>query len=134
MSNEKLKITTPRGSIFHVTTKDGSVKAELSWSPGFGGEYTRRFSNAQMWLDSEVLRYNRPYVPFDTGMLISSGDLGTRIGSGVVEYIAPYAKETYYTHKNYKDSPRRGAYHFERMKINHKEALLRGAGRIAGGR
>lgn len=46
----------------------------------------------QKALDSEVLRRSDPYVPMRTGALKKSGIIGTKIGSGLVQYVAPYAK------------------------------------------
>lgn len=51
---------------------------------------------AQKFLDSTVLKDTDPYVPMRTGVLKKSGILGTRIGSGLIEYIAPYARKCYY--------------------------------------
>ena len=45
----------------------------------------------QTFIDSEVLRLNAPYMPFQSGQLIQSGIHGTDVGSGVVRYNAPYA-------------------------------------------
>ncbi len=133
MANPKLKISTPRGTIIQTATKNGKVRAELKWNEGFGSEWTSRFETAQKFVDSEVLRYCDPLVPFQTGMLKLSGKLGTVIGSGEVRYIAPYAKKMYYgTHFKFNDAPTRGAYWFERMKITRKESILKGAARIAG--
>ena len=51
---------------------------------------------AQKYLDNAVLKDTDPYVPMRTGVLKKSGVLGTRIGSGLVEYVAPYAWKCYY--------------------------------------
>ena len=130
----KLKITTPRGAIFQTTGKNGRTKAVLEWNPGFGAQYTGRFTTAQKYVDSEVLRYSDPYTPRDTGMLILSGKLGTVIGSGEVEYLAPYARRLYYgKDMRFRGAPMRGALWFERMKVDHRAAILRGAEQIAKG-
>lgn len=81
-----LKIETPRGALVTRTGKDGSVTAQLTWNPRFGPQRSRRFQDAQSFIDSEVLRLDSPYVPFQTGMLDRSGMLGTDIGSGEVCY------------------------------------------------
>lgn len=89
----------------------------------------------QKFVDSEVLRLSSPYVPFQTGALEHSGILGTNIGSGEVIYNAPYAADQYYktsTSRSY--DPQRGAKWFERMKIDHKDEILRGAKKISGGK
>ena len=91
--------------------------------------------NVQKFVDSEVLRLCSPYVPFQTGNLDRSGVTGTSIGSGEVNYIAPYAAQQYYkTSISRPYDPQRGAKWFERMKIDHKAEILRGAKKISGGK
>lgn len=150
-----MKIETPRGAIVH--TACGT--ARLTWNPGFQPRWQGRYDRAQMYVDSEVLRLSAPYIPFQTGMLKKSGILGTEIGSGTVEWIAPYARYLYYgkvygpnvplsdggffsptapkrpTGKELKfhGAPMRGAFWFERMKAAQKQHILAGARRIAGG-
>ncbi len=89
----------------------------------------KRFSKAQKVLDSEVLRRCDPYVPMDTGNLKRSGITGTVIGSGEIVYTAPYARRQYYSthfrHKRANKSGLRGAYWFERMKVDQKDDILR---------
>lgn len=133
MANKKLVVETPAGKVVIITSKNGSAKAELVWNPGFGPRATQGMVTAQKFVDSEVLRYSGKYTPLRTGALIRSGSLGTIIGSGEVRYVAPYARRLYYNpHYRFAGAPIRGAKWFERMKINHKEAILRGAGKIAG--
>ena len=86
-----IEIKTPRGQIIQTTTKSGKVKAELTWNRNFAPTRTANFSRAQKFVDSEVLRYCSALIPFQTGILDRSGKLGTVIGSGLVQYIAPYA-------------------------------------------
>lgn len=111
----------------------------------------------QKYIDSEVLRLNNSYTPWQSGQLIQSGIHGTDVGSGIVRYNAPYARYLYYgklmvapngsswarqgekkkvTNKDltYHGAPRRGSYSFERMKSAHLREILQGAARVAGGR
>lgn len=111
----------------------------------------------QKYIDSEVLRLNAPFTPFQSGQLIQSGIHGTDVGSGIVRYNAPYARYLYYgkvmvgsngspwakkgekkrvTDRNitYHGAPMRGSYSFERMKTAHQRNILQGAARVAGGR
>lgn len=102
--------------------------------------------DVQKYIDSEVLRLSDPYVPFDTGNLKKSGQRATEIGSGVVQYNAPYARYQYYgrvmvgpapkqvtnTPLTYQGAPKRGKLWFERMKADHKAAILQGARKKAG--
>ena len=110
------KITTPRGSI--VQTGHGS--ARLEWDPSFATRQNEQFS-----------RRCSPRVPFDTGMLEKSGKLGTVIGSGEVDYAAPYAAAQYYnTSESRSYDPNRGGQWFERMKASEKEEILDGAEKV----
>lgn len=121
-------ITTPRGQIIQTTTKNGTVKAQLTWNKDFAPRRKQNFTRAQKFVDSEVLRYCSALVPFQTGMLDKSGKLGTTIGSGVVQYIAPYAAHQYYntaTSRPY--DANRGSKWFERMKVAYKKDILKGA-------
>lgn len=76
------RITTPRGSVFTVTGKDGSVTAKLEWAPGFAQKKAEGFSRAQAFVDSECLRYMNPLTPRRTGMLIKSGNDGLYFSVG----------------------------------------------------
>lgn len=122
-----LKINTPRGSITSVNTKGGKIVVRLKWNSGFAPEKEACFNRAQAFVDSECLRRMNPLAPRRTGMLIKSGTLGTVIGSGEIEYLAPYARKQYYKHKT-------KAKWFERMKASHKEPILKGAMIIAAGK
>lgn len=122
------QITTPRGSIV-VQGQNGI--AELKWDATFVPRTNQKFSRMQQFVDSEVLRRCSPRVPFRTGMLEKSGQLGTTIGSGVVEYIAPYARRQYYdTAESRAYDPNRGAHWFERMKVAEKKEILEGAKKV----
>lgn len=123
------KIVTPRGMIY--PTKSG--KAKLEWNTTFQ-RWPRNFSAAQSFVDSEVLRLSEPYIPLLTSMLIKSGILGTYIGSGLVEWIAPYAKAQYFSRRKpgSQTGPLRGPLWFERMKPVNRNRIVAGARRIAG--
>ncbi len=123
------QISTPRG----VIVQGSEGKAELKWDASFAPRVNQNFSQMQKYIDSEVLRRCSPRVPFQTGMLERSGQLGTTIGSGVVEYIAPYARRQYYdTAETRAYDPNRGAHWFERMKVAEKGEILEGAKKIGG--
>lgn len=90
----------------------------------------------QKFIDSECLRLSNEKAPFDQHTLIESGESNTKTGSGEVIYNTPYARRLYY-HPEYNFStehnPQAGGYWFERMKQQHKERILAGARKIAGG-
>jgi hypothetical protein len=114
----------------------------------------------QRFIDQEVIRLMDPYTPMLSGELVKSATLGTRIGTGEIQQIAPYARYQYYgmlmvssitgssyaiygedkvltnTDLQYNTSkhPQAGPYWFERMKADKKEQILRGAQKVAGGR
>ena len=77
-------------------------------------------------------KLNTPAVQFDfKTMLEKSGKLGTDVGSGEVDYIAPYAAMQYYQTADTRPyDANRGAHWFERMKVAEKEDILRGADKI----
>lgn len=103
---------------------NGTVR--LTWRPGAGARLNTLISEKQELIDSEVLRRCAPLVPKRTGTLERSGITGTVIGSGLVQYTAPYAKRQYYnTAESREYDPRRGGRWFERMKATNKAALLR---------
>lgn len=119
-------IETPRGSLYQSKGKNGKVTARLEWNAGFGQQYSQGFRKAQEFIDSECLRYSDPLTPRRTGYLIKSGQLGTVIGSGELNYLAPYARRQYYENAG-KSGGQRGKLWFERMKAAKKETIRKGA-------
>lgn len=126
-----LKIKTPNGFTYQSPT----AGAAFSWNSTFGPDMTRRFTQAQKFIDSEVLRFCSVRVPFQTGMLQKSGITGTIVGSGEVTYTAPYAARQYYhTARSRSYDANRGSYWFERGKAAEKQRILQGARKLAGGK
>lgn len=127
---KKFVIETPRGQISTYEVTKGNLKgrviARLDWEPGFKPDKEKGFATAQEFVDSECLRYMNPLTPRRTGVLIKSGTLGTVIGSGQIEYLAPYARRQYYEHKAKKKW-------FETMKQGHGETIRKGAARFVAG-
>lgn len=121
-------IRTPQG----VIMVNKNQKAVLNFQLSF---FQKKFSAAQKFVDSEVLRRCEPYIPLLTGMMILSGLLGTEIGSGTVSWIAPYSRYQYYLPKEIgtQTGPLRGPFWFERMKMDHGAEIVEGARRIVGG-
>lgn len=121
---KKFEIVTPRGTITTYTVKKGELAgrtiARLTWAPEFKPDKEKGFSSAQEFVDSECIRRMNPETPRRTGVLIKSATLGTVIGSGEINQIAPYARRQYYEHKE-------KSYWFERMKNRHKDSILKGA-------
>jgi len=112
----------------------------------------------QKFIDQECIRLMAPYTPYRQGILEKSATLGTKIGSGEINQIAPYARYQYYgklmvssitgsawarmgekkvlTDKDLEYSkaahPKAGKLWFERMKADHKKNILEGAKKVAG--
>ena len=124
-------ILTPRGSL--SVSKAG--RAELSWNVTFRPKWWKRYSNAQMFVDREIIRLSEPFTPMRTGVMIASATLGTEIGSGLVKWIAVYSRWQYYSPRpvGSETGPLRGPFWFERMKANYGRRIIAAAKRIAGG-
>lgn len=123
-------IQTPRGMV----TQGPNGTARLTWNPDFVDRWGGRYKLSQKYVDSEVLRLSEPYTPLLTSMLIKSGTLGTVIGSGLVTWIAPYARAQYYSRRQPGSAtgPMRGPFWFERMKSVKKDQITAGARARAG--
>lgn len=138
-----MRIETP----IDKTIKANGSTAKLVWAKDFQPKWQGRYTRAQMFVDSEVLRLSEPYIPFQQGVLRTSGILGTVIGSGTVIWNTPYARYDYYgkvmvgrapkrvtnTDLKFHGAPMRGAFWFERMKADKGRQILKGASKIAGG-
>ena len=86
--------------------------------------------HTQMYIDSEIIRRSDPRVPFKTGNLKRSGILGTRIGTGVIQYTAPYAKIQYL---NGRSNGQRDRKWTRRTWISDGKTILRNAQKIING-
>ncbi|WP_079708088.1 minor capsid protein [Paraliobacillus ryukyuensis] len=51
---------------------------------------------SQVFLDNEVLKDSNYYIPMDTGNARDSGIIHSKIGSGQIQWVAPYIKPIYY--------------------------------------
>jgi hypothetical protein len=127
-------IETPRGKVIITRAGKSQLRFTARWRKNFKRKWSNRYGGAQTYVDSEVLRLSEPYIPLRTGMLIKSGILGTNIGSGLVQWIAPYARPQYYNQRKpgSQTGPQRGPYWFERAMGVHRDKIITGARRIAG--
>lgn len=137
--NDRVIVDAANGKIIEREYTKGKNKGmtylRLEWNPGFTERFQAQNSSAQKYLDSEVLRLSAPYMPIRTGILIKSGQLGTRIGTGLVQWVAPYARPQYYKTKDTRSyDTKRGGHWFERMKAEHGKALIAKTRAIAGGK
>ena len=114
--------------------------------------------STQKFIDSECIRLMAPYTPYRNGMLEESATLGTKIGSGEINQISPYARFQYYgkvmvspitgspwaakgekkvlTDRDLQydasNHPLAGKMWFDRMVADHKDDILNGARKVAG--
>ena len=115
---------------YHFSLKSVEIDGELALKKrGLGDN-----DSAQQFIDSEVLRLCDPLIPQDTGALIASGLINTRLGSGEIKYRTPYARRWYYMPAAFQVAHDRGNYWFERMKSEGgKEQIMKGVRKIVGG-
>lgn len=64
------------------------------WNPHFKRKRKAGLQRAQRAIDSSVLRFSEPFLPFQSGALRNSGITGTVVGSGRVQWTAPYGAGT----------------------------------------
>ena len=121
-------IKTPRGMV----VQGPGGKAELKWNTNFVPKFKKKYSKTQVFIDREVARRCEPYTPFRTGMLIMSEILGTIPGSGIVRWIAPYARRQYYRKGKVgsETGALRGPFWFERWKAVGVLGLIADAKKI----
>ena len=63
----------------------------ITWDKSFAGKYSERFDKAQKFIDAECIRHMVKYTPTLSTNLRKSATRGTKIGSGKIQYLAPYA-------------------------------------------
>lgn len=109
------------------------LNAQFQWNDR--NRISGNIERAQKYLDSQVLKDTDKYVPMRTGILVKSGIIGTVIGSGEIEYTAPYARKVYYgVNINFSKSrhPLACAKFFEASKAVNKQSWIDEVRRIAG--
>ena len=113
----------------NLLVADAWGKAELKFNVQLENRLNDQVTDAQKFVDSEVLRRCEPYIPKLTGILIASGITGTVIGSGYVQWITPYARRQYMSARapGSATGPLRGPHWFERMKAVDGDAIIDGA-------
>lgn len=67
------------------------------WNPNFAKATNEDFHRAQRFVDETCIDKMIPYTPRRSGYLaLNAARLGTKIGSGLIIYNAPYARYQYY--------------------------------------
>lgn len=140
---------------------DGKLDVRLVWRNGFQSDSKKVFRKAQIFVDSECIRLMKRYTPARNLYLSEKAPvLGTRIGSGHIYYLSPYARYQYYgklmvsrltgsswarqgerkvltdrdLHYDTMRHPQAQAKWFEMTKQRHKKQILRGVAAITGGK
>lgn len=75
------------------------IEARIVWNPKFIRNVDNAFGRGnqlQKFIDATILESIEPYLPRDTGELVTSGKLNTVIGSGRLIWKTPYARYLYY--------------------------------------
>lgn len=90
----------------------------------------------QKYIDSECIRHMDKYTPMRSGDLKKSVILGSVIGSGILKYVVPYARQNYYHNagrgnEGTANGGKRGRKWFEVMKTFHLSEIVEGAKKIA---
>ena len=91
---------------------------------------------AQQWLDEEVARESNIFAPMDTGALRMSVFSHSRFGTGILNWVTPYARRLYYgvgfkfaTDRN----PKATHHWFEAAKAKYLRHWGEGVAKILGG-
>lgn len=103
----------------------GNVKVELNYGM-IDARYKRSITQAQKWLDNEIIADTSPYTPFMTGALNKSARV---VKDGEIEYNAPYANRMYHGDNftfNQSHNRLAGPYWFERSKAVNKQKWVDG--------
>lgn len=95
------------------------------------GVSPEKIHHTQLYIDSEILKRSDPLVPMKTGSLKRSGITGTRVGTGVIKYTAPYAKPQYFKGKA---SGQRGRKWVKRMWLSQGKQIIKSANKKLNGR
>lgn len=113
-----MRIVTDRGQLF----RNANGQAVIRWNRG-AQQMNQNFNKLQVFIDNTVVRHMDAYVPMRTGILKKSVVLGSRMGSGELVYIAPYAHKRYYGSGRLKGM--RGSKWFRRMWAARKDTIIR---------
>lgn len=98
-------------------------RAVIQWNQSAARRRRSNYNRIQVYIDNTVARNMDAYVPFRTGILKKSVILGSRMGSGELVYITPYAHKQYYRAGRIRR--KRGPKWFHRMWAARKDHIIR---------
>ncbi len=117
------------------------AEVKLVWDKRSMIQRKKHFAAAQDYVDEQCVEKMTPYVPVALPRYSNAGKLRDSAAiqkPGVIVYTAPKARSDYYAIKNHKPphggNPNGTRLWFEVMKKTHRQAILRGAAAIAGGK
>lgn len=74
----------------------GAINAKIHWNPHFAKEMNQRAYRIQCVIDSDVIKFMTPYIPYQSGFLATKAlTIPTVIGTGEVRQMGPYAHYQY---------------------------------------
>lgn len=82
-----MKVKQPKNSEFA-----GHLDVKVEWNPDFAKEMNQRMYQIQCVIDSDVIKFMTPYIPYRTGFLSTKAlTIPTVIGEGEIRQLGPYA-------------------------------------------
>ena len=74
----------------------GTFNVKIHWNSAFAKEMNEKMHTIQSVIDSDVIKFMSPYIPYQSGFLSSEAlTIPTVIGSGEVKQLGPYAHYLY---------------------------------------
>lgn len=107
----------------------------LIFDPAMLKRRTKRFEQAQDWLDKECVKRMTPFVPVGLPRFHHSGKLAASVKiaePGVIVYEAPFARHDYYAEVDHSHggNPRAQRLWFEVVKAEELEYLRKGVAEV----
>lgn len=74
----------------------GTINVKIHWNPQFAKEMNQKAYRIQCVIDTAVIKYMTPYIPYQSGFLATKAlTAETVIGSGKIRQLGPYAHYLY---------------------------------------
>ena len=126
-TRKTFQIRQPQDVRYSGHGSGGMFTARMEWDAGLAARLNGNLAEAQKYVDQTCIDRMEPETPFRSGVLRGAAKRDTVTGSGLIVQSELYARRQYYEHK-------KQSKWFERMKIDHKDEILRGAKKISGGK
>ncbi len=74
----------------------GTINVKIHWNPHFAKNMVQRAYRIQCVIDSDVIKFMTPYIPYQSGFLATKAlTIPTVIGTGEIRQLGPYAHYQY---------------------------------------